>query len=971
MSERIGDPLVDLSHELNFRFDGKNYIGYSGDTLASALLSNGVKLFGRSFKYHRPRGIISDGFEEPNALFEIGVGSEKSPNIRATEQEIFDGLQAQSQNRFPSLRYDLMSINDYLSPFLGAGFYYKTFMWPRAFWEKVYEPFIRRSAGLGKLSGEEDRAHYDRGFRFCDLLIIGSGLGGLSAALHAGRAGLDVIICEADFEMGGRLIREQSHIDGVAARAWRRDLIQQLSGFENVRIMKRSVVTGTFDGGIYAVHERVSDHLADRGHLPRQTFWRIRARRAILAGGATERPVAFPNNDRPGIMLAGSVRSYANRFGVIPGERVVIFTNNDDGWKTAYDLVELGVTPHLVIDSRDESDHDGPFDIIRGRKVVGTFGRIGLREIQLDDGQRIGCDILAVSGGWNPNLHLTSHKGAKPIWDEKIAAFVPEIGAVEGLWAIGGASGEFDDDRIRQDAEDAVSAISGKARKQRRTQNESENSYKISPLWAVKGKGRAWLDFQNDVTVKDVAQAYQENFRSVEHMKRYTTLGMATDQGKTSNVNAIGVMASLTASSIEDTGTTTFRPPYHPIPIASIGAGGVGKDFQPQRFTVSHEFGFERGAPVIEAGLWYRSSYFPQKGDKHWRESCDREVNFVRKFVGICDVSTLGKIEICGPDAATFLDFVYTNTMSTLKVGKVRYGLMSREDGMVMDDGTCARLSEDRFVITTTTAAAGEVMLHLEFVQQCLCAYLDVQMISITDARAQFAVAGPLSRALLEAAFSFDFSNDNLPFMGTIPVNISGVSARVYRISFSGELGYEISVPRAYGASLFEVLVERAEALGGGVYGMEALNVLRIEKGFITHNEIHGRVTASDIGLGEMVAKGKDSFGKVMASRPSLLERSREQLVGLKPVGAVQKLLAGSIAIEVGEDPIRPNVQGYLTSVCYSPTLEKMIGLGFVKNGHSRIGDKIRMVDLVRDFDTLCEICDPVFYDKDGERMRG
>ena len=947
--KRVGQPLVDQSISIPFEFDGQKMCAHQGDSLASALLANGVKLMGRSFKYHRPRGVMTDGIEEPNALMTIGEGAAQSPNIRATEQEVFAGLKARSQNRFPTLGFDLLSVNDLAAPFLGAGFYYKTFMWPKVFWEKVYEPAIRRAAGLGALSGLPDRANYARGFRFCDVLVVGSGMAGLHTALEAGKSGLDVILAEGDFALGGRLIRDQGKVEGMRYRDYRDHMVKQLSQMENVRIMTRTHITGAYDDGIFGALERVTDHLPEQGELPRQIFWRIAAKHCIVAAGATERPIAFANNDRPGIMLAGAVRAYANRFGVLAGQKIAIFSNTNEGAQTFTELSALGADVELI---------EGQVTNARGRK--------SLKYVQSDKG-KIDCDVLAIAGGWNPNLHLTCHKGARPIWREDIAAFVPQDQAVEGMSAVGAAAGHFVDMDILQNADETMRKITGKRGKAKI--DAAKQPYEVKPRWRVEGKGRAWVDFQNDVTVKDIALAHQENFKSVEHMKRYTTLGMATDQGKTSNVNALAIMAELTGQSISQTGTTTFRPPYTPVAIAALGAGGAGKGFAPIRKTPSHSINFEKGAPMIEAGLWYRPSYFPKKGEKHWRMSCDREVGYVRNAVGVCDVSTLGKIHLQGADAAQFLDLVYTGKMSTLGVGRVRYGLMLREDGMVLDDGTCARLEDNVYLITTTTAAAGEVMLHLEYVHQCLAPQLDVQMMSVTDHFAQFAVAGPKSRALLADIVESDIGKEALPFMGTIKTKIAGVEGRIYRISFSGELGYEIALPRRYGDGLFRELAKRAQDMGGGLYGMEALNVLRIEKGFITHSEIHGRVTAFDIGMMRMISPTKDCIGKVMASRTGLMGAEREQLVGLKPIGAVQKLLAGSLAFEVGDATTRTNKQGYLTSVCYSPTLGQMIGLGFVKNGRARIGEKIRMVDLVRDFDTLCEIVDPVMFDKEGERL--
>ena len=972
-----GKGLLGGARSVPFTFDGVRYGGLEGDTLASALLASDVRLVGRSFKYHRPRGILSAGSEEPNALVTIGAGAAQDPNVRATVQEIYPGLQACSQNRWPSLATDVMAVTDLAAPFFGAGFYYKTFMWPRAFWERVYEPVIRRAAGLGALSGEHNADTYERAWAHCDLLVIGAGPTGLMAALVAGRAGADVILADEDSRMGGRLLAETYEVDGMPGHLWVAGVLDELQAMDNVRLMPRTAVTGAYDQGTYGALERVGHHKAQRGGgAPLETFWRIVAKQAVLAAGALERPVAFANNDRPGIMMAGAVRAYLNRWGVSPGKSVAVFGNNDDAHRTAHDLVAAGVHVAMVIDSRHDAPLSDAFDVRRGAQVCNSSGRRGLESITIrsvSGEEKIQADCLAMSGGWNPTVHMTCHMNGRPTWQQDIAAFVPTPGAVPGLQAAGACNGAFSTAAcLREGAKVAVQALDALGVKTPDTPlpQAEDAPYALSPLWAVAGKGRAWLDFQNDVTVKDVKQAATENFRSVEHMKRYTTQGMATDQGKNSNVAALAVLADATGRAIPETGTTTFRPPYNPVAIAALGAGAQGKGFAPQRFTTSHKASVERGAPMIEAGLWYRPSYFPAPGETNWRQSCDREVTMVRDAVGVCDVSTLGKIDIQGPDAAAFLDFVYCNMFSTLKVGRTRYGLMLREDGHVMDDGTTARLGEHHFVMTTTTAAAGEVMRHLEFVHQCLKPHLDVSFISVTEQWAQFAIAGPKARDLLDGLLDAPLGDD-WPFMACGPVQVSGVAARLFRISFSGEHAYELAVPARFGDSLFRLLVARASALGGGPYGMEALNVLRIEKGFITHAEIHGRVTAADVGLGRMVSAKKDCIGKTMSQRPGLAEDSREQLVGLKPVGAVKQLVSGAHLFDTGDDAVRVNNRGYVTSVAFSPTLGHMLGLGFLRDGPARYGDTVKMVDHLRGIETECQVVNPVFFDPDGGRVRG
>ncbi|KUP92072.1 sarcosine oxidase subunit alpha family protein [Tritonibacter horizontis] len=977
-----GKGLISGGRRVNFSFNGVSYMGQEGDTLASALLANGVHLVGRSFKYHRPRGILTAGSEEPNALVSVGKGAAQDPNIRATQQEVFEGLVARSQNCWPSVGHDVMALNDLAAPFLGAGFYYKTFMWPAPLWEKLYEPVIRRAAGLGALSGSANTEPYEKAFAFCDLLVIGSGPAGLMAALTAGRAGADVILAEDDSRMGGRLLAEMEEIDDKPAHVWVAEVLAELAGLDNVRLMTRTAVTGAFDQGTYSALERVSHHLPPSqslktAHRPRECFWRIAARATVLAAGAIERPVAFRNNDRPGIMTAGAVRAYLNRWGVAPGERITLFANNDDAHRTARDLVAAGVHIAAVIDSRHDAPDGRDFSVIKGAVVCNTSGRKRLETITLRNvsgEEKIQTDCLAMSGGWNPSVHLTCHMNARPVWNRDIAAFVPRAGAVPGMVVAGAANGSLSTHAaLAEGAGAAVAALGqlGITAEAPALPRACDAPYRISPLWAVPGKGRAWLDFQNDVTVKDVAQAAQENFRSVEHMKRYTTQGMATDQGKNSNVAALAVLADATGRSIAETGVTTFRPPFVPTTIAAMGAGAAGQGFKPQRYLTSHRTSLKRGAANTEVGLWYRASYFAKEGETTWRQSCDREVMMVRNAVGVCDVSTLGKIDIKGPDAAKLLDLIYTNLFSTLKIGRVRYGLMLREDGFVMDDGTTARLGQDHYVMTTTTAAAGQVMAHLEYLSQVARPDLDVRFTSVTDQWAQFAVAGPKARALIDALVAEEINGETYPFMACGAITVGGVAGRLFRISFSGEHAYEIAVPARYGEALFDLLVTRAEAEGGGAYGMEALNVLRIEKGFITHAEINGTVTAFDLGMQGMISKKKSCWGKVLSERDGLMDEDRMRLVGLKPKGAAQELSAGAHLFEPDMTVERVNDLGYVTSVGFSPTLGHMIGLAMLSAGPDRLGDTVRLVDHTRGVDTLCEVVDPVFFDPEGGRVRG
>ena len=978
---RLDGGLIDRSEMFSFQFDHHYYKGHKGDTLASALMANGIRLMGRSFKYHRPRGVMTAGSEEPNAIVELREGARKEPNTRATTAELFDGLQAHSQNRWPALAFDAMAVNDLLSPFLSAGFYYKTFMWPAAFWEKLYEPIIRRAAGLGSLSLQDDPDGYDKGFLHCDVLIIGGGPAGLAAALTAGESGARVILCDEDFVIGGRLNLETHSVGGMAGAAWAADATARLAAMPNVRVMPRTTVIGAFDHGIYGAVERVSDHLkVPEDGKPRQILWRITSQRAILCAGATERPIVFENNDRPGIMQASAVRAYANRWAVTPAEQVAIFTNNDDGHRTASDLVAKGVEVVSVIDTREDAPTSTDYDVIAGGVISQTWGRLGLKqiEVKMPKGgiRRIKCGALGVSGGWNPNVHLTCHQRGRPVWNDALCAFVPGGTMPVGMTVAGAANGLFSTHgALTSGAEAAKAVLSGLgiAAKAPPLPETEDTPVNITPFWHVKSAKRAWVDQQNDVTAKDIKLAHQENFRSVEHLKRYTTLGMATDQGKTSNIAGLAIMAEVAGKSIPEVGTTIFRPPYTPTAMGVFAGRAWGTEVRPTRLTPSHKWAEEQGAVFTEAGLWLRAQWFPKPGETHWRQSCDREVLQTRKSVGICDVTSLGKIDVQGTDAAAFLNKVYCNGFAKLPVGKVRYGLMLREDGFVMDDGTAARLADDHFVVTTTTAHAVGVYRHMEFVRQCLHPDMDVQLISTTDAWAQFAVAGPNSRALLRKIVDaeFDLSNEAFPFMACGEITIcGGLRARLFRISFSGELAYEIAVPTRYGDALVRRLMQAGEEFDAVPYGLEALNVMRIEKGHATANELNGTTTALNLGMGRMVSKAKDSIGSVMSERPGMNEPDALKLIGLKPVNPDHKVPAGAHLMTKGTKVEGKNDQGYVTSACYSPNLGCHIALGFLKSGDTRIGETIRLVSPLTGVDHDVEVVSPHFVDPEGDRLR-
>jgi sarcosine oxidase subunit alpha len=852
-------------------------------------------------------------------------------------------------------------------------------MWPKAFWEKVYEPVIRAAAGLGRLSGEEDPDIYDKGFLHCDLLVIGAGAAGLAAALEAGRAGARVILADEDFRMGGRLNAETFQIGGKGGAQWSETALAELAAMDNVRLMPRTTVYGAYDHGIYGALERMTDHLPESGGKPRQVLWRIYSRRAILCAGATERPIAFGNNDRPGIMLAGAVRAYVNRWGVAPGKRVAVFTNNDDGWRTARDLSARGVEITAIIDSRNGTPPVAPSGaaLVMGERVIDTKGRHGIRSLTLSNGLSIPANCLAVSGGWNPNVHLTCHQRGHPAWRDDIATFVPGPDLAPGLVVAGAANGALSlAAALKQGhaaAKAAVADLGSKPSRKAAPKAEDEPS-EVSAFWHVReSRGRAWLDLQNDVTVKDVILAHREGFRSVEHLKRYTTLGMATDQGKTANIPALAVMAECSGKTIPETGTTIFRPPYTPVPIGAFAGRSRGRHFRPVRLTPGHDWAQEQGAVFVETGMWMRAQWFPKEGESEWRQSVDREVTQTRASVGICDVSTLGKIDVKGRDAAQFLDRVYANTYSSLPVGKVRYGLMLREDGLVMDDGTAARLSEEHFLMTTTTANAVGVFRHMEFCRQCLWPGMDVHLISATEQFAQFAIAGPNARKLLRKIVDpeFDISNEAFPFMACGEISVCGSTpARLFRISFSGELAYEIAVPARYGDAMIRALMEAGEEFDAVPYGVEALNVMRIEKGHATGNELNGQTTARDLGMDRMVSKKKDCIGNILSERPDLNREDGLALVGFRPVEPTESLGAGAHFFARNAETTTENDEGWMTSVAFSPALGHSIGLGFIKCGTERLGEIVMAADPLRDNHVEVEIVSPHFIDPEGERLR-
>ncbi|WP_299144811.1 sarcosine oxidase subunit alpha family protein [uncultured Tateyamaria sp.] len=1002
MSTRLatGGRLLNRGDAIRFSFNGQTLKGVQGDTLASALLANDQMLVGRSFKYHRPRGIVAAGPEEPNALVNLGTEGAFEPNQRATTTELFEDLTATSQNHWPSLEFDVGAINAKLARFMPAGFYYKMFIHPRPLWKHVYEPFIRQAAGLGKAPKGRDADSYEHFYAHCDVLVVGGGIAGLTAAHAAAQTGARVIVLEQTAHWGGRAPVDGGTVDGLPVDKVVDDLVSALIDMPNVTLRLRTMGAGVYDHGYVLGYERLTDHAPERAG-PRHRLWRIRAGHTITATGAIERPLSFAGNDVPGVMLAASVRDYAVNFGVSVGDRTVVVTNNDDAYRTAIALNDAGLTVPAILDARVlpvdsplmAAAKEAGIRVMMGHgiaKVMGSKRVTGVAVCaQAGEGavlEEIACDAVAMSGGWSPVVHLWSHCGGKLLWDTDFAMFRPDVDkaplGADGRAFVspaGAANGHFGLQEILGDAhamgQGAARATGFKPKSTAAPAGDGIEEAAMAPVWLMPqgaGKalrGKAWLDYQNDVKVSDVQLAAQEGFESVEHAKRYTTLGMATDQGKLSNINGLAILSDALDQPIPQTGTTTFRPPYTPISMGAIGGEARGDVFQPIRRTPMHDWHDENGADWEPVGQWRRPYAYVRSGETV-HDAVMRETQNVRENLGLLDASTLGKLVVKGPDAGKFLDMLYTNMMSTLKPGKCRYGLMCDENGFLIDDGVVARIDDQTFLCHTTTGGAERIHAHMEEWLQTEWWDWQVYVANVTEQYAQVAVVGPNARAALEAMGGMDVSKDALGFMEWADGTLGGFDVRAYRISFSGELSYEIAVRASEGQAFWDALMAVGAALGVMPYGTEALHILRAEKGFIMiGDETDGTVIPQDLGLHWALSKKKDDYlGKRAHLRSHMADPNRWKLVGLLTEdGSV--LPDGAYAVADGTNANgQRNMQGRVTSSYHSPNLGKGIAMGLVLHGPDRMGEVLAFPGT--DGKTYkARIVDPVFYDPDGEKQ--
>jgi sarcosine oxidase subunit alpha len=950
---------VDRGQPLRFSFDGQWYTGCAGDTLASALLANGVHLVGRSFKYHRPRGILSAGADEPSALVTIlRDRARRTPNLRATQIELYEGLRAESQNRYPSLRFDLGAVNDLMSPLLPAGFYYKTFKWPSWAWRRVYEPLIRRAAGLGRAPDEPDPDRYVHRYAHCDMLIVGAGPAGLAEALAAAASGARVILCDEQAAFGGSLLAEaEAVIDGLSAPAWLDTTLARLAGNDRVTLLPRTTAFGCYPHNMVGLAQRLTDQFAaPPDGQARERLWQVRAETIVFATGALERPLVFAGDDRPGVMLADAARTYLLRYGVLPGRRAVVVTAHDAAYRAAHDLHAAGTTIAAIVDVRPDPTAAARhamaagLRVVTGATVAATGGRRRVAWVRLGDGEVIVCDLLLMSGGFTPSVHLFSQSRGPLRFDAGCQAFVPAADR-PGLRVAGACAGAF-----------GLEAAFGRG-----------HTVAAAPwggggmLGALPGaRGKAFVDLQNDVTAKDIALAVREGFRSVEHIKRYTTTGMATDQGKTANLNALGIAAEGLAMAPEQVGLTTFRPPYTPVTFGAFAGPARDALFDPVRETPLHDRAVALGAVFEDVGQWKRAHFFPRAGET-MRAAVARECRAVRRSVGLFDGSTLGKIEVRGPDAAAFLDRMYVNALRNLGVGRCRYGILLREDGFVLDDGIIGRLAPDCFHVTTTTGGAARVLAMMEDYRQTEWPELEVWLTSVTEHWAVIGVQGPKARDVLAPLVrSLDLS---MPHMSLAEGQVCGVPARLFRVSFTGELGYEVNVPAGEAGAVWDAIAAAGAAHGITPYGTETMHVLRAEKGYIiAGQEADGTTTPDDLGLSWAIGKAKSDFvGRRSLRLPALAASGRKQLVGVLTENPYIMLDDGAQLVEDPAQPVPMRVLGHVTSTYMSATLDRSIALALVADGRALMGQ--RLYAPMPDGAVAVRIVSPVFYDPDGTRL--
>ncbi|SHN05642.1 sarcosine oxidase subunit alpha [Roseibium suaedae] len=989
-----GRGRVQHGKPVTFTFDSKTFRGLEGDTVASALLANGVHLMGRSFKYHRPRGPVSAGSEEPNALVGTRRGKGQfEPNTRATVQEIWNGLQVNSQNKYPSLKFDIGAVNDRAYMLFSAGFYYKTFMWPKSFWDKVYEPFIRSAAGLGVSPSEPDPDHYASRYLHTDVLVVGAGPAGLAAARSAASAGLRVTLVDENAEAGGTLLSEpQVEINGQPAWTW---LASELAELEKlgVRIMTRTTAIGYYHQNMVGLCQKLTDHLkTPDAATPRERLWRVRAGQVILAQGALEKPLVFDGNDRPGVMLAGAAQTYLNRYGVRVGSRAVVATSHDSAWYAAFDLAEAGTFVEAIVDTRQEPRSDlvteakrRGITVLAGYTVTGTSGRLRVSSVRVNkvqngkvlEAETLTCDCLLMCGGWTPSLHLFSHTKGSLQWDPEAQTFLPDrktedcqiAGAGRGLWGIEAA---LTDGRDMGAAcakalgkSPAVASVSVGNDRPGTGVSHTELPTDLNP-----GKARAFVDYQNDVTAKDLRLAVREGMRSIEHVKRYTTNGMATDQGKMSNINGLNIAADALGKPQPQVGLTTFRPPYTPTTFGALAGYHRGDHFEVTRKTPIDGWAEAHGAVFEPVSQWRRAWYFPKPGED-MEEAVSRECRATRASLGIFDASTLGKIEVVGPDAVEFMNRMYTNPWTKLAPGRTRYGLLLGDDGFIRDDGVIGRLTNDRFHITTTTGGAARVLNMMEDYLQTEWPDLKVWLTSTTEQWSTIALNGPNARNLLEPFVEgLDLSDEAFPHMSIAECTVAGFPSRLFRVSFTGELGFEVNVPARYGRALWEKLFEAGQKYDICPYGTETMHVLRAEKGYIiVGQDTDGTVTPYDAGQGWAVGKTKPDFvGKRGLARPDLAAEGRKQLVGLLTKDGKTKLEEGAQIVFDPNQPIPMKMVGHVTSSYHSVAAGRPIAMALVEGGYSRMGETVY---IPMPFGTVeATITGTVFYDPEGERLK-